>query len=159
VLAMTVSDAINTGLLVAAVIGIALTFWQVRVGVRTQRAQFLQELYSTLVSDPDIGEAYYLIEYGSFEYGSDFHGSAIERKVDRLLGFADLVAELHLQSIISAREMTFFSYRFKRLFDDPGIQRYLSFLDLFYRRVGIDKRPYHSFQQVAQKFQAKGGSR
>jgi hypothetical protein len=40
---MTIADAINTGLLVAAVVGMALTFWQVRSGVRTQRAQFLKD--------------------------------------------------------------------------------------------------------------------
>lgn len=152
---MTVGDAINTGLLVAAVVGIALTFWQVRVGVRTQRAQFLKDLYSMLVSDADIGEAYYLIEYGTFRYGPEFHGSAVEPKVDRLLGFADLVAELHLQAIISDREMAFFRYRFRRLFEDPGVRDYLEFLASFYKRVGVAKEPYHSFQKVARLLAAE----
>jgi hypothetical protein len=106
-------------------------------------------LYSTLVSDPDIGEAYYLIEYGGFNYDSSFHGSDLERKVDRLLGCADLVAELHMQSIISHREMAFFNYRFRRLGADPSVRRYLEFLTSFYSRVGVAKKPFHSFQTLA----------
>jgi len=89
-------NVINTGLLVAAVLGIALTLWQVRSGVKTQRAQFLKDLYSTWASDADALAAYYHIEYGNFEYGADFHGSDIEPKIDRLLAFSDLVAELEL---------------------------------------------------------------
>ncbi|MEQ1574398.1 MAG: hypothetical protein ABL993_09155 [Vicinamibacterales bacterium] len=152
---MSTADKINTGLLIAAVVGIAMTFWQVRVGVRTQRAQFLKDLYSTLVSDADIGKAYYLIEYGGFKYRPDFHGSEIEPKVDRLLGFADLVAELHLQGVISTREMTFFHYRFRRLLGDSGVRAYLEFLTSFYDSVGVAKEPYHSFQKVARKLVAQ----
>ncbi|MBI1955285.1 MAG: hypothetical protein HYS38_02725 [Acidobacteria bacterium] len=151
---MSTTDAINTGLLLAAVIGIGLTFWQLRVGARTQRAQFLTDLYSTLVSDPDIVEAYYLIEYGRFKYETGFHGSAVEPKVDRLLGFVDLVAELHLQSVISDREMVFFHYRFRRLFEDREVRAYLDFLSSFYNRVGINKEPFPSFQKVARQLVA-----
>jgi len=140
---------INTGLLAAAVAAIALTFWQVRLGVRTQRAQFLKDLYSTLVSDRELGEAYYEIEYGRFSYGPTFHGSPMEQKIDRLLGFADLVAELRLQSVLSNREMAFFDYRFRRIYENPGIAAYLTFLASFYRRVGVEKEPFHSFQEVA----------
>lgn len=146
---MSIGDAVNTGLLVAAVLGIAMTLWQVRVGVRTKRGEFLKDLYSTLVSDADIGEAYYLIEYGRFDYGRDFHGSTLEPKVDRLLGFVDLVAELRLQAVLSDREMAFFRYRFKRVYEDPGVQGYLAFLSSFYAQVGVAKEPFHSFQKVA----------
>jgi hypothetical protein len=151
---VSVADALNIGLLAAAVAGIALTLWQVRIGVRTHRAQFLNDLYSKLVSDGDIGEAYYLIEYGKFEYGPDFHGSELEPKVDRLLGFVDLVAELHLQGVISRREMAFFDYRFRRLFSDAGVRAYLTFLAAFYERTGTHRDPFSSFQTVAHKLLA-----
>jgi hypothetical protein len=146
-----IGDAINTGLLIAAVAGIALTFWQVRTGVRTQRAQFLNDLYSRLVSDRDIAEAYYLIEYGQFKYSADFHGSDVEPKIDRLLGFVDLVAELHLQGVIADREMTFFHYRFRRLISDPSMRAYLHFLGSIYQDAGVSRKPFSSFQAVASK--------
>jgi len=149
---LTTGDAVNIGLLIVAIVGIGLTYWQVRTGVHTQRAQFLKDLYSTLVSDPDIGEAFYLIEYGRFKYGPDFHGSPLEPKIDRLLAFVDLVAEMHLQKVISDREMEFFQYRFCRLFGDSGVKAYLEFLSQFYGSTGVKKEPYHSFQRVGRKF-------
>jgi hypothetical protein len=153
---MSAADKINIALLVAAVVGIALTFWQVRKGARSQRAQFLKELYLTMTADVDIGAAYYQIEYGKFKYDQDFHDSEIERQVDRLLSFADLVAELYLQSAISKREMVFFQYRFRRICEDKEIQAYLTFLSSFYKQVGVGKNPYDSFQRVAMKFGARG---
>ena len=80
---MTIADAINTALLATAVVGIALTFWQVRRGARTRRVQFLKELYLMLTADPDICSAYYQIECGKFHYGVDFHESELESKIDR----------------------------------------------------------------------------
>ncbi len=149
---MTTGDWINLGLLVVAVFGFGLTISQLKSGFRTQRAQFLKDLYTTSVSDIDISEAYYLIEYDKFIYNSDFHDSNIEPKVDRLLSFYDLVAELNIQEIISDREMIFFSYRFKRIFNNKGIKEYLIFLSSFYKNNGIDKEPFSSFQTVANKY-------
>src|SRR5262245_1523345 len=125
---MTTGDWINAALLLAALIAIGVTYWQVRAGAATQRAAFLKDLYSTFASDADMCDAYYQIEYGQFSYGPDFHRSPLERKVDRLLAFADLVCELHAQNVISEREMEFFRYRFLRLVRDSGIQQYLEFL-------------------------------
>lgn len=142
---MSITDRIQLGLLLAAVVGIALTFWQVRANARTQRASFLKDLYSTLITDPVISEAYYLIEYGNFAYGPDFHGSDIEPKIDRLLSFADLVCELSSLKIIKTKEMEFFRYRFVRIGADPGIEDYLKFLTGFYQRVGMTRRPFDNF--------------
>jgi|SRR5882724_8394582 len=149
---MGIAELINSLLLLVAVVGIGLTYSQVRKGARTHRAQFLKELYLTMTADADICEAYYRIEYSKFKYGEDFHDSKIELQVDRLLAFADLVAELYLQSALSKREMVFFQYRFRRIYEDREIQAYLDFLASFYKQVGVSKEPYHSFQQVAKQF-------
>lgn len=148
---MSVGDKINSGLLIAAIVGITLTYLQVRSSARTQRAQFLKDLYSTLAADPDVMDAYYQIEYGQFHYGDGFHGSDIEPRIDRLLGFADLVSELFLQKIISKRELVFFEYRFRRIYENPEVRQYLNFLTSFYKQTGSRSAPYQSFQRVAQE--------
>ena len=146
-----IADYINVGLLLTAVIAIAMTYFQVRSSARTERASFLKDLYSTLTSDPDISRAYYLVEYGQFTYGPDFHGSELEPRIDRLLSFADLVCELHDQGIVTAREMEFFRYRFVRLASDPNIRAYLDFLTDSYKTVGVRKEPFHSFTAYGRK--------
>jgi len=148
---LSLSDRIQMGLLLAAVIGIALTYWQVRSNARTHRAVFLKELYFTVTSDTSICEAYYAIEYERFRYGPDFHGSQLEPKIDRLLSFADLVCDLYSQRVIKKHEMAFFRYRFLRIAQDANIREYLAFLVDFYSRVGIAKRPYHSFLAYSEK--------
>ncbi len=142
---LTPADRVQVGLLLAAVVGIALTYWQVRSNAQTQRALFLKDLYSTLTTDPSICKAYYLIEYGTFTYGPEFHGSPTEPKIDRLLSFADLVCQLYSRGIMKKHEMEFFKYRFLRMAENPGIVEYLTFLTGFYERVGIEKRPFHGF--------------
>lgn len=142
---LTPADRVQVGLLLAAVVGIALTYWQVRSNAQTQRALFLKDLYSTLTTDPSVCEAYYLIEYGRFIYEPEFHGSATEPKIDRLLSFADLVCELYSRGIMKKHEMEFFKYRFLRMAQDPGIVGYLAFLTDFYERVGMKERPFHRF--------------
>ena len=148
---MTTGDWINAALLLVALIGIGFTYWQVRASGVTQRAAFLKDLYSTFTADADICEAYYQVEYGQFSYGPEFHGSPLERKIDRLLAFANLVCELHAQKVISAREIEFFRYRLLRLVSDSGIQQYLAFLQGVYQNLGANKVPFHSFQAYSRK--------
>lgn len=152
-------DLIQAGLLLAAVVGIGLTYWQARSSARTQRASFLKDLYSTLTADPEICRAYYAIEYGKFKYGPDFHGSEMEKSVDRLLSFADLVCELARQRVLTRQEMAFFQYRFLRLSDDADVRAYLQFLERFYTQVGAGKRPFHSFVAFAGALVASGSRR
>lgn len=145
----TTADKISMLLLFATTLGALGVFWQVRVAAKTQRAMFLKDLYMRLRDDKDISEAFYYIEYGKFEYTASFHGSILEPKIDRLLTIFDLVCELNAQGAITAREMHFFEYQFRRVFQNAEIQNYLTFLGQFYERIGVAKRPFAAFQVYA----------
>jgi hypothetical protein len=142
---VSVTDLINVALLVVAIIGIFLTYRQIRIGYKTQKATFFKEIYSTMFSDPDIRNAYYQIEYDEFTYDSEFHGSENEKLIDRLLSFVDLVCELYNQKVITEREMSFFHYEFIRIYKNKNVQAYLKFLKKFYKKVGSKTEPFHSF--------------
>jgi hypothetical protein len=149
--AFTATDKINILLLLATSVGALGVYWQVRVAAKSQKAMFLKDLYMKLRNDKDISDAYYLIEYGKFEYSSSFHGSKIEPKIDRLLTLFDIVCELYFQGTISKREMIFFEYQFLRVYNNTEIQKYLQFLICFYASVGANKLPFSSFQSYASK--------
>lgn len=104
---LSISDKINTALLFVTAIGFVAALWQVRASARTQRATFLKDLYMQLRTDTDVAYAFYLIEYGKFSYDRNFHDSELEKKIDRLLTFIDLVCEMRAQKIITEREMNF----------------------------------------------------
>jgi hypothetical protein len=145
------ADRINAALLVVAVVGILLTWWQARAGAKTQRAAFLRDLYGTINSDEGIREAFYSIEYGKFTYDADFHGSKEECNVDRLLSFVDLICELHRRRVLTRREMLFFEYRFRRVAADPHVQEYLTFLKGFYAMNDTRTEPFASFMSYSRQ--------
>jgi membrane-associated PAP2 superfamily phosphatase len=147
----SLADKINTALLLVTALSVAAAFWQIRTAAVAQRATFLKDLYMQLKSDEAVAEAFYLIEYAKFTYDSTFHGSPLEKKVDRLLTLIDLVCEMRGLGVISKREMEFFRYQFLRVATDPAIRQYLSFLDSFYRSVGVDRRAFPAFQAFSQE--------
>ena len=150
---ISLADKINSALLLVTALGVLAAFWQIRTGARAQRAAFLKDLYMQMRSDTAVAEAFYMIEYGEFKYGPDFHGSEIEPKIDRLLTLVDLVCEMRAQRIMTKREMSFFEYQFSRVAQDKSVQAYLKFLNQFYVDNGLNKKPFAAFQAYA-KFNA-----
>jgi len=148
---VSVTDLINGVLLIVAILGIFLTYRQIRISYKTQKATFFKEIYSTMFSDPDIRNAYYQLEYDQFIYNDNFHGSENEKLIDRLLSFVDLVCELYNQMVITDREIGFFKYEFIRIYKNQNVQNYLIFLKMFYEKVGCDKEPFFSFVKYCKK--------
>lgn len=150
-LEISLNDKINSALLLVTALGVISALWQIRLGAKAQRATFLKDLYLQLRTDAGVAQAFYLIEYGNFEYDQNFHGAAVESQIDRLLTLIDLVCEMHAQKIISKREMSFFEYQFHRVASDRGIQQYLDFLNGFYKNNGLDRKPFSAFQNYAKR--------
>jgi hypothetical protein len=149
----TIADILNFILLLITAIGVILAYRQIKEGRKTQSATFFKELYSTMFSDTEIGNAYYKIEYNEFNYDKSFHGSEEEKIIDRLLGFVDLLCYLHAQRVITDKEMMFFRYRLFRIYKNPNIQRYFEFLRLFFDAVGSQARPFNSFFSYCEREQ------
>ena len=111
----------------------------------------LKDLYMQFRTDQDAADAFYMIEYGKFQYTTKFHGSAEERKIDRLLTLCDLVCAMHADETLTVREMEYFKYQFKRIFNDSSIKAYLEFLDSFYARNNMSKKSFERFQLYGAK--------
>lgn len=141
---LTIADLIQIGLLIAAIFTICLTFFQIKKGNKTQKATFFKELYLTLFSNSDMRNAYYNLEYGEFIYNDDFHGSEEEKSLDQLLSFIDLICELYYQNVITEQEMKFFKYEITRIFSNENLNKYLTFLESFYKH-NTDTKPFQSF--------------
>lgn len=138
-------------MLVAAIIGIALTYRQIAESHKTQKASFFKDLYSTLYGDPDIRKIYYDIEYNKFIYDRAFCHSENERLMDHLLSFADLVCDLYAQGIITDHEMGFLKYEFSRIYKNENVRGYLDFLENFYPKTGADVQPFRSFRSYCER--------
>lgn len=146
---LSISDQINSALLLITAIGVLGALWQIRMGAKTQRATFLKDLYMNFRSDLEVSDAYYLIEYGKFKYTNNFHNSELEPKMDRLLSLADVVCEMRIRGILSSSEMRFFDYPFYRIANDSEVKKYIAFLSNFYKQNNINRKPFSSFQKYA----------
>ena len=142
---VTIADVINAVLLVSALIGIFLTYKQIKFNTKTEKAAFFKDLYSTIFTDPDIRKAFYLIEYEKFIYDESFHASENEQAFDRMFGFNDLVCDLYFQGVLTQREMAYFHYGFTRIYQNNEVRRYLDFLREFFAKTGIDAKPFPSY--------------
>lgn len=156
---ISVADIINGLLLLAAVIGIFLTYRQIQQTSKTQQATFFKDLYSMMFSDPDIRKAYQQVEYDKFVYDYSFHGSENEHIIDRLLSFPDLVCYLYDHKMITKHEMGFFKYEFIRVYTNDGIQKYLNFLKEFYLQNRTGTEPFPRFVLYCESMLTEKGSR
>jgi hypothetical protein len=131
--------------------GIVLTLRQLRENSKTQQATFFKELHSAFYADQKIRNAYYLIEYDNFKYDASFHGAELERDIDQLLKFADMVCNLHKEGLLNTRAMSLFNYEFLRVYSNESIQRYLGFLRTWYSQVKSDTEPFPHFIDYCRK--------
>ena len=151
------ADLFNFLLLVATIIAVTLTYRQLKDGFKTQKATFFKELYLAAFTDPDIRDGYHLIEYEQFVYDNDhFQDSKTnEYLIDRLLSFFNVICDLYNQKILTKYEMEIFRYQLLRVYQNPGIRRYVAFLKVFYLTIGVKALPYGSFFSYCEKEQSK----
>lgn len=108
---ITIGDLISFTLLIATGLAVFYAYLQVRANYATQKSGFFKELYLIMFSDPDIRDAYLLIEYERFVYDDHFHGaSPHEVIIDRMLNFFNLLCDLYAQKVLTEHEMSFFKY-------------------------------------------------
>lgn len=143
----TVGDIANVLLFVAAVPTLGFTWWQVRLNTLTQRTQLLKDLYFSFDSNQGLQDAFYEVEYDKFVYGSNFHGSPLERKIDGLLDRFDLICHLFRSGMLSEPEIKPFEYYLRRIYGNPEIQKYLLFLVGFYGQHRKDMKPFPDFRE------------
>lgn len=74
-----------------------------------QKAAYIDQIMKRISSDQDIQETLYKFQYNLFQYTRDFHGSDLEKKVDKTLQFFSYICYLKEKGIISNDEFMFFN--------------------------------------------------
>jgi hypothetical protein len=114
---------------------------------------FFKDLYTTMYGNSDVTEAFYQIENETLSYDESFSKSANRRSLDRLLGFVNLVCDLHQQKILTRHEMDFFSYRMIRIYKNENVQGYIEYLKSAYGRTEAGTNPFPSFVGYCESMQ------
>jgi hypothetical protein len=148
-------NVVNALLLIGGLVGVYLTYASIKMNEKISKATFFKDLYTTMYGNSDVTEAFYQIENETLTYDETFSRSANRRSLDRLLGFVNLVCDLHKQGILTQHEMNFFSYRMIRIFRNKNVQGYLGYLKTAYGHTELGTNPFPSFIAYCESIQKR----
>ena len=146
---VSLGDIIAAAGFFVAAIGLFLTLYQLRRDSNRKRAEFIVSVFHQYVTDSDTSGMFYLLEYGNFQYGPEFHGSEQERHLDRLLSYFEMIATLYHMRVITRADLELMRYQFVRVYKNQAVQRYFKFLDELPGALGVSGGTFHRFRSVA----------
>ena len=151
-------DWIQLGLLVIpalsaafAAIGLLLNVRQSRKTDAQNRAVLVANCLKGFTEDEEIQKAFYLVEYSEFRYGDDFHGSAQERIIDKLLRHFANIALAWQTGLLSKQDVMPIKYYLVRIMFDDDIQEYMKFMERWTKQSNTGEHPYLVLQELAQE--------
>src|SRR5262245_12760877 len=109
---INIGSLIQTAALLVAALGLIFNALVTRRAARERRIQQLVDLQHQFYSDASMLDAYYMIEYGAFKYDVGFHGSDLEKKIDRLLVHFENIASLFEAKVVSLDELDIVAYNY-----------------------------------------------
>lgn len=120
--------------------GFALWFtWrEFRRNGRVQRAQFLLDITNRYFSDAEIKNLYYQIEWEKFKFNYETlgHGGKEEQALDNLLYTFDIIGHLVKIGTLNKEDVNIIAYQAARVLNNAEVQKYLVWLDGWYKKVG-----------------------
>jgi hypothetical protein len=152
---VTLGDIISAASFLAAAVGLFLNWWELRIAAVQKRAEFIVSVFNQYVLDPDCADVFYAIEYNSFEYGEEFHGSKEERQLDRLLSYFAKIAALYELGIIKWKDLDLVTYEFVRVYQNSAVQEYFKTLDSLAEVVGVKGGNFDQYRRVAARLAAE----
>jgi hypothetical protein len=138
---------------IIAVIGIGVpvlfAVFQLRKANIQNRSQFIVNLVTQHNSDPEVLDMLYQIEYEKWEFNEDqFPESKEERALDKLLYGFGQISVLYEMGTVSREDLSLVEYDFLRVYMNPEVQKYFSFLDRTPHGLPTDEADFHSYRRV-----------
>lgn len=118
-------------------LGVWFAYYQLRRGVRQERAQFLMELTERYFADNDVRKFYYELENGRFVFDTQkFAGSDQERWLDQLIYTFDVIGWAVKTKSLTPSEAEIFAFQALQVLKNVEVIKYLVWLDEEYARQG-----------------------
>jgi len=152
---MTTVETIQTWANISTALTFAIAAWQLRESNKQSRAAAIQkrseyviDLYNTFINDKDMIDIYYKLEYSEFRYDVNFHGSEMEKQLDKLLGHFSNIGRLYNLGILAREDLKFLEYEFLVIYQNKNIQAYLKFLDGWFKVRQINDKKFDYFRMT-----------
>lgn len=152
---MTIVETIQTWANIATALTFAIAAWQLRESNKQsktaaiqKRSEYVIDLYNTFINDKDMIDIYYKIEYSEFRYDGNFHGSDMEKQLDKLLGHFSNIGRLYNLGILAREDLKFLEYEFLVIYQNKNIQAYLKYLDGWFKVRQINDKKFYFFRMT-----------
>ena len=152
---MTTVELIQTIANGATALTFVALFWQLwesnkqtKKSAIQKRSEYIIDLYDTFVDDTEMIDIYYKLEYSTFTYDKNFHGSETEKKLDKLLGHFSNIGRLYCSGILTREDLKFLEYEFLVIYQNENIKAYLTFLDEWFKAKKIKDKKFDYFRKV-----------
>jgi len=146
---ISIGDIVST---ISIVVGILLTWWQLRKANKQSRAEFIIGLLANHVADNDTLNILYKLEYKRFKFDEKtFPMSDEEKALDKLLYSFTQISALYKMKTITRKDLSLIEYDFLRVYSDEEIQKYFEFLDRTPHGLATDQADFCSYRQVAKE--------
>ncbi len=146
-------DIISAASFSIAGAGLFLNWWQLRLGGRRKRAEFIVSVFNQFVTDSESSQALYDIEYDRLKYSERFHESEDERHLDRLLYYFEKIAALYDLGTVSLKDLELVRYEFLRVYRNEAVKEYFVTLDGLPKHLGVAGGTFARFRRVAAKLE------
>lgn len=128
-----------------------------------KRSEYIIDLYNTFIDDEEMVKIYYAIEYDEFKYNpskkfstydfmydENFHGSSLEKQLDKLLGHFSNIGRLYCSDILTREDLNFLKYEFLIIYQNDNVKSYLTFLDNWFNVRKIKDKKFDYFRKTGQ---------
>ena len=148
---MKTIDLITILGLLLATLGLWVNWLQLRRKALTDRAQLLVTIYDQYMNNVDTLRILYDIAYDRFTYSADFHESATEKALDRLLFYFDKIAILQHLGAITLTDIGIVADDMREVYMNREVQSYFEFLDRLRVRGDYAGKSFDNFRQLAER--------
>ena len=121
---ITISDILGVATFVIGFISVVFVGIQIWQKFRMDHSKQVLDMLNKTLSERDMAELLYQLDYNKFHYDAYFHGSQTERLVDNVLHYYEYILYLRDINIINKKEFQFFEYDIQRIVCNHDMQSY-----------------------------------
>jgi len=135
--------------------GLYLNYKQMKTNNTQRKNELISNVLFKLLDDKDISNIFYKLEYNAFKYSDSFHHSKEEVKLDKILVLFNILSKQYYDNLIEIDDIEEISYDMMTVYQNQEVQKYLAFLDGWYKDNGYKKMPYSNFRKLAKEVKLK----
>lgn len=125
---------------------------------KVARSKIISDTLHSFMDDETIQKAFYEIEYGKFQYKSNFHGSDEEKEIDKLLRHYSNLALMWKNGLLTLKDIYPIQYYIMRICQNSEINKYFDFMKRWTKTAKISSHPFLTLEELGKEIKKKNNA-